>query len=108
VLSEEGGVKKASDFPGTVTENLPSLRFGQLDFVVLSLNRIDWNVFRQSGEFEEAAGGLEAVMLGVGSEVVLSNPPLDLLPADFTHWNMPKEPEKAFEIRFLEVVYVLW
>ena len=47
-------------------------------------------------------------MLGVGSEVVLSNPPLDLFPADIAYWNVPKEPEKAFEIRFLEVVYVFW
>ena len=47
-------------------------------------------------------------MLGVGSEVVLSNPSLDLFPADITHWNIPKESEKALEIRFLEVVYVFW
>jgi hypothetical protein len=66
------------------------------------------DVFRQAGEFEEAAGGLQAVMLGVGSEVVLSDPPLDLFPADIAYWNIPKEPEKAFEIRFLAVVNVFW
>ena len=51
---------------------------------------------------------MKSVMLGVGSEVVLRTPPLDLLPADVAYWNVPKEPEKAFEIRFLEVVYVFW
>ena len=31
-----------------------------------------------------------------------------LLPADITYWNIPKESEKAFVIRFLEVVDVFW
>ena len=47
-------------------------------------------------------------MLGIGSEVVLGAPPSDLLPADITYWNIPKESEKAFVIRLLEVVDVFW
>ena len=58
VLFQEDVVKKASDFSRTVTENLPTLGLGQLDFVVLSFDRIEGDVFRQAGEFEEAAGGL--------------------------------------------------
>lgn len=108
MLSEEGVVEKAPDFTRPVTKNLPTLRFGQLDFVVLSFDRISGDVFCQSGEFEASASGRKTVMLGIGSEVVLSAPPLDLLPADITYWNIPKESEKAFVIRFLEVIDVFW